>query len=1125
MFRRYQNWISVIVAVIFTATVAAVSVSAATLTSLTHYSTNQEVGEAANHTLIFTTSSGVSEGDTILITFDALFDTSTITEDDVDIDDDTVDLTTAADCAGAEQASVAIAADAVTITICAGDGGAIAAASEVTVEIGTNATASGTGSNQVTFPSVQATFQIRVDGTFGDSGSVWIPLIGTGQFPVSLIVPSGGGGGGGGGTPPAGDYTAPIISNVRAVVLDDSSAWVTWDTDEAANSYIDYGLTESYEIGTEYDGTYQTAHSITLTSLTPGTLHYFQVRSADNNGNTATSSGYSFTTTDTTAPVISNVEVVDITTSSARVTWDTDESSDSYVTYGTDITYGSEVEDVTMTTGHSLVLVSLNDATEYHFMVQSTDAFGNVAQSSDDTFTTLTDQPPANVSGLTVTPGDAQNQLTWTNPNESDLDSVRVIFKTDSYPTGPDDGTIISESLVESYLHTGLINGQGYYYGIFVYDLAGQVSSGALGFGTPIGEELPPEDDEPDPDPDPDPDPGQDPDPDPDPGQDPDPGEDPDDDDDQTGPYCGDGVCGEGEDADSCPADCPVFDETGAEPVSETEVEFLAAENQIELFPINDQVQVLAGTELRVQIPENSLPQDVDHIELVVNNQLYLMSSALVDDFYAADVYTPSDPESYYLSITIFYADGSGQTIEYSAQVDSFGYTFEYVEGEIERVGSSVVTLYSNNNGQFMAWNGSVYGQLNPIATPTNGTFAWYVPIGEYYIVAEKDGYVSAETEVLYITNNIVNSNIEMTLLPPTLEEVVDAITGDDVAAGEIAEMIGDQIDYALEEIRQTPYVIETAMITLPILVGASVLSVTLMALLFNLLPLMQYLFTAPLLFFWRRKRKGWGVIYNAVTKMPIDLAIVRLYKMPNEPIPGVHPTGGKLMQTRVTDKDGRYFFLADVGTYRIAVTKPGYSFPSEFLVNVKDDGTYLDIYHGQAIEVTENEATIAANVPMGPLGATHLHKPSKIVLTNILRRAQRYLAAAGLLIAIVVAIIIPSWMTIIVASVQVLLFFLVKRVTKVRKPKGWGIVYDGQTKKPLGGVVVRIFEPKYNKLLETAITDKKGRYSFLVGPNTYFTRYEKKDYQDFEVRPIDFESKKEPSEITTDVYLEKQNK
>ena len=142
-----------------------------------------------------------------------------------------------------------------------------------------------------------------------------------------------------------------------------------------------------------------------------------------------------------------------------------------------------------------------------------------------------------------------------------------------------------------------------------------------------------------------------------------------------------------------------------------------------------------------------------------------------------------------------------------------------------------------------------------------------------------------------------------------------------------------------------------------------------------------------------------------------------------------------------------------------------------------------------------------------------------------MIRGIQKYAAVIGVLVAALVTVIVPSVLSISVAIAQVLLYLFVRHLTRVRKPKGWGIVYDKQTKRPVSGAVVRIFEPKYSKLLETTITDRKGRYSFLVGPNKYYTRYEHKNYKPHEVRPIDMTSSTDLRDIALDVNLEKENK
>src|SRR4030042_2042991 len=152
---------------------------AGTVTSRSDSISDSRPSTASDHTVEFTVASAVDEGDTITVTFDPAFDTSTIVLADVDVADDTVDLTTAANCAGAEKASVVMAADVLTITICAGDGGAIAAASVVEIQIGTNAG----GTHQIVNPALlgcsgaSSVCDIDVAGTFGDTGKMKVAII------------------------------------------------------------------------------------------------------------------------------------------------------------------------------------------------------------------------------------------------------------------------------------------------------------------------------------------------------------------------------------------------------------------------------------------------------------------------------------------------------------------------------------------------------------------------------------------------------------------------------------------------------------------------------------------------------------------------------------------------------------------------------------------------------------------------------------------------------------------------------------------------------------------------------------------------------------------------------------
>ena len=101
-------------------------------------------------------------------------------------------------------------------------------------------------------------------------------------------------------------------------------------------------------------------------------------------------------TGDSTPPVITNIATSGLTTSSATITWDTDEPADSQIEYGLDTNYGQLVFDPTLTTSHSLTITGLNPGTTYHFRVLSADGSGNSAASGDNAFTTLVvANPPA----------------------------------------------------------------------------------------------------------------------------------------------------------------------------------------------------------------------------------------------------------------------------------------------------------------------------------------------------------------------------------------------------------------------------------------------------------------------------------------------------------------------------------------------------------------------------------------------------------------------------------------------------------------------------------------------------------------------------------------------------------
>jgi hypothetical protein len=192
---------------------------------------------------------------------------------------------------------------------------------------------------------------------------------------------------------------APVITSVTATGITNTSATITWTTDQASSSQVNYGTTTSYGLSTTINSTLVTSHSVTLTGLTAGTTYDFDVVSANASSLSSTSSNSTFTTTGggTPPPFISNVATGAITGSSVTITWTTDQASSSQVNYGTTTAYGaSSTLNTALVTSHSVTLTGLAAGTTYDFDVVSANSTGISATSANSTFTTTgsTGTPP-----------------------------------------------------------------------------------------------------------------------------------------------------------------------------------------------------------------------------------------------------------------------------------------------------------------------------------------------------------------------------------------------------------------------------------------------------------------------------------------------------------------------------------------------------------------------------------------------------------------------------------------------------------------------------------------------------------------------------------------------------------
>ncbi len=342
------------------------------------------------------------------------------------------------------------------------------------------------------------------------------------------------------------------------------------------------------------------------------------------------------------------------------------------------------------------------------------------------------------------------------------------------------------------------------------------------------------------------------------------------------------------------------------------------------------------------------------------------------------------------------------------------------------------------------------------------------------------------------------DSTIEATPLLDLLAKITENIP----ALGAVTDAVRDGVKAV--RANETAQTVNEIVVT-PAVVATSTISTTAAVGFAGFARYGLFLITQPIALLDRRRRKAYGTVYNAGTKLPVDLAIVRL----------LDAAGEKQVATRVTDRLGRYLFLAPAAAYALELRKEGFSFPPSRNFAAAADGPYLDVQLTR--DVVSKDGAIAKNLPMEPTG--DLRPASQVVKDYSRMRYQWAFVAVGPGMAMAEYVATPKLEQIIALLAHLLLFFIFARIAQTKKPKRWGVV-RGEDGKPLKHAVVRVVESDYNKILDSQVTDAKGRYAFLVGQNRYFVTVEHPGHQALKTEVMDFAKAPEPAFIARDIVL-----
>ncbi len=309
-----------------------------------------------------------------------------------------------------------------------------------------------------------------------------------------------------------------------------------------------------------------------------------------------------------------------------------------------------------------------------------------------------------------------------------------------------------------------------------------------------------------------------------------------------------------------------------------------------------------------------------------------------------------------------------------------------------------------------------------------------------------------------------------------------------------------------------------------------------------NFLYYLFQLITQPFLLLTRERKRELGAVYDSLTKLPLDLALVRLFDKDT----------GKLVETRVTNSRGQYLFVAEKNKqYYLSVQKENYYFPSKLLEFKPDDDEFKNLYYGGIIstqDLEKNNGKISKNIPLDlergksyAAGVRHktiqtginqiddlksmdeeakLNEYKKIRKQFTIKKISQIIAYLGPAYGLLVFILNPKLITFIFLIIHILLLLLFMRLAQTRENKSWGKSFDLNTKKGLDNCVVRLFDQQYGKLLFTTLSKSDGRYGFLAGKNNYLISA----YRDFYRMPqekLEIQGR-ENGIINKDIGLEK---
>ena len=223
-----------------------------------------------------------------------------------------------------------------------------------------------------------------------------------------------------------------------------------------------------------------------------------------------------------------------------------------------------------------------------------------------------------------------------------------------------------------------------------------------------------------------------------------------------------------------------------------------------------------------------------------------------------------------------------------------------------------------------------------------------------------------------------------------------------------------------------------------------------------------------------KKKKQKYGIVYDSVSKEPINTATVR-----------VMDELGKLVTTVVTDVYGVFDLQIPDGRYRFDVVSRDHVFPSKAVLGVNDD-PYQNVYKGGLINYSSNEA-LNISIPMDRENKGFIAKTfasGRSITLSVLGVILKVLFVLGFVLTLITLIQNPTTLTIVLTVLYIISIFLLLYIS-IKERRSYGVVRMVQGS-IVEGLEIGLRELEFDKIYSKRVSSDEGKYRFIVPGGKY---------------------------------------